>query len=251
MNAVLSAILETGETTLADGRRVKVDSHIDSASGAVLQRAIASVRPSTACEVGLAYGVSTLYMLEALANCGGTLIGMDPAQNDAHWQGGGLANVSAAGFSERYRFYEEPSQVALPRLAADGVRVQLGFIDGWHTFDHTLVDFFFIDRMLDDGGIIVFDDLGYPAIRRVCDFVLTNRAYELVERVEQPTPSTAVRLRRSLKKVGVEMFGALTRTDKSPGAATTTIESAIGNAYFAAFRKRRSDDRRFDHFVPF
>ena len=31
--------------------------------------------------------------------------------------------------------------------------------------------------MLDVGGIIVLDDLGYPSIRRLCHFILSNRSY--------------------------------------------------------------------------
>ena len=32
------------------------------------------------------------------------------------------------------------------------------FIDGWHTFDYTLVDFFYSDLLLKIGGIIIIDD---------------------------------------------------------------------------------------------
>ena len=86
----------------------------------------------------------------------------------ARW---GLHNVKRAGFGNRYSFHAEPSQVVLPRLAAAGSRFQFAFIDGWHTFDHTLVDFFFIDKMLDIDGIIVVDDVDYPSIRRLCHFI--------------------------------------------------------------------------------
>ena len=53
---------------------------------------------------------------------GGVLIGMDPAQHDATWRGGGLHNVKRAGFNDRYLFHEERSQVVLPRLDAAGTR---------------------------------------------------------------------------------------------------------------------------------
>ena len=75
----------------------------------------------------------------------------------------------------------------LPRLTAAGTRIQFAFIDGWHTFDHTLVDFFFIDRMLDVGGIIVMDDVGYPSIRRLCHFILSNRDYASFDFARYPS----------------------------------------------------------------
>jgi hypothetical protein len=60
----------------------------------------------------------------------------------------------------------------LPRLAAAGARIQFAFIDGWHTFHHTLVDFFFVDRMLNVGEIVIIDDVGYSSL---CHFILNNR----------------------------------------------------------------------------
>ena len=74
-----------------------------------------------------------------------------------------------------------------PRLAAAGSRIQFAFIDGWHTFDHALVDFFFVDRMLDVGGIVVIDDVGYPSIRRLCHFILSNREYTTIDFAGYPS----------------------------------------------------------------
>jgi hypothetical protein len=55
-------------------------------------------------------------MLEAMRlHGGGKLVGMDPAQHDLTWCGGGLHNVLRAGFADRYVFHEEPSQVMLPQ----------------------------------------------------------------------------------------------------------------------------------------
>jgi hypothetical protein len=55
--------------------------------------------------------------------------------------------------------------------------VDFAFVDGWHTFDHVLVDFFYIDRLLRVGGIVVFDDASMPAIHRICRYIATNRQY--------------------------------------------------------------------------
>ena len=75
-------------------------------------------------EVGLAFGISTLLhtRCNAVAMEDGVLIGIDPAQHDATWRGGGLQNVKRAGFNDRYLFHEERSQVVLPRLDAAGTR---------------------------------------------------------------------------------------------------------------------------------
>ena len=175
---IIEEIQSSGLTTLSDGTRVPVHSNMGPESARLIQIAIEATRPSTGIEVGLAFGMSTLFILDAMQSYGGgVLIGMDPAQRDATWQGGGLHNVKRAGFNDRYLFHEERSQVVLPRLDAAGTRIQFALIDGWHTFDHTLVDFFFIDRMLDVGGIIILDDVDYPSICRLCHFILSNRNY--------------------------------------------------------------------------
>ena len=115
--------------------------------------------------------------------------------------GGGLHNVKRAGFNDRYFFHEEQSQVVLPRLDAAGTRIQFALIDGWHTFDHTLVDFFFIDRMLDVGGIIVLDDVGYPSICRLCHFILANRNYSTFDVVScTPSRTLKTKLKRFFKQ---------------------------------------------------
>jgi predicted O-methyltransferase YrrM len=249
MTPVLAEILATGKVMLPSGERVPVSSQIDPRCGAVLQKAIADVRPDVALEVGLAYGISTLYMLEALAATGGgKLIGMDPAQFDAYWRGGGLNNVERAGYRALYEFHEATSQRVLPQLMVRGERIGVAFIDGWHTFDHTLVDFFYVDQLLDVGGVVVFDDVGYPAIRRVCEFVLANRSYEICDLVEHgkaPTP------RQRFKGLLREWLRPVYRTDQTPAAETRSRLAPLRDAYFVALRKLGDDERRFDHFVHF
>ena len=249
MNDILRSIVSTGVTVLEDGSSAKVHSHAGPAHGELIRNAVAACQPRTACEVGLAFGISTLYILDAMHSCGdGLLVGMDPAQHDPTWRGGGLHNVKRAGFTESYEFHEEPSQVVLPRLAAEGRRIQFAYLDGWHTFDHTLVDFFFVDQMLDPGGIVILDDVGYPGLRRACHFIVTNRDYEVFGSV----PRDGVQgWRSSVKGVVRRVLHPLTRTDLSPSATSTEIEGAVDSSAVIALRKVGSDSRSFDHFVHF
>jgi predicted O-methyltransferase YrrM len=214
---VIDEIESSGLTTLSDGTRVPIHSNVGPESGKVIQHAIEATRPRMGIEVGLAFGMSTLYILDAMQLHGGEhLIGMDPAQHDATWRGGGLHNVKRAGFGDRYSFRDEPSQVVLPKLAAAGSRIQFAFIDGWHTFDHTLVDFFFIDRMLDVGGIIVVDDVAYPSIRRLCHFILSNRDYTGFDYARY----TSQTWRKRLKRLAQTVLHPLVRDDFAPAATT-------------------------------
>ena len=249
MNQVLRELEETGRTNLPSGRSVPLHSHIGPKSGRVIRNAIELTRPKVACEVGLAFGVSTLYILETMrVNGQGMLIGMDPAQHDDTWQGGGLHNIRRAGFGDRYRFFEERSQRVLPRLEADGTRIQFGFVDGWHTFDHGLVDFFFLDQMMDPGGIIVMDDAGYPSLARLCHFIVTNRAYEIVD-MDQRIFDTSVKCK--VKSVAKQLCRPLVRDNFTPTSDARRLEEQVNVAQLLALRKISNDRRSFDHFVAF
>jgi hypothetical protein len=49
-----------------------------------------------------------------------------------------------------------------------------------HTFDYALVDFFYIDKMLNIGGVVIFDDLSYPSIRKLCRYALRTLPYSAI-----------------------------------------------------------------------
>ena len=248
-NDVVGEIVRTGRTVLSTGEEVPVTSYIDAACGALLQATIRAMRPKIGVEVGLAFGISTLYILEAFAEVGAEkLIGMDPAQHDECWRGGGLHNIGRAGYEHLYEFHGETSQQVLPALVGRGQRIDFAFIDGWHTFDHVLLDFFYIDQMLNVGGVVVFDDVGYPSIKRVCDFVITNRDYDLYDSVRlKNNKSFSRRSKYALNR----LLHPLVRTDRTPGQEARRKESLIEDAYFLALRKISDDSRRWDHFAHF
>jgi predicted O-methyltransferase YrrM len=249
VNPVLLEIEQEGMTLLPDGSRVPVHSGVGSESGKILQRAIELASPKLGCEVGLAFGVSTLYILDAMQHFGGgRLIGMDPAQYDATWQGGGLYNLERAGFADRYTFHEATSQLTLPKLAEAGTRIQFAFIDGWHTFDHSLLDFFYLDMMMDVGGTMVLDDVSYPGLRRLAHFIVTNRSYVFLEGAQLP-PRRG--WRSTLKSIAQTTVHRLVRDDQTPAAGTQLLKEHVSRCQLISLQKSGHDDRRFDHFVPF
>ena len=127
-------------------------------------------------ETGMAYGISTVAIASAHD---GRHVAVDPNQRTS-FHGIGLLNAERAGVGDRVELVEEPSEQALPRLAADGLELDLVLIDGLHLFDHTLIDFFYADRMLRDGGVVLFHDTWMPAVRGAASYVLANRAYERI-----------------------------------------------------------------------
>ena len=251
MNNVLSEILETGATKSASGSStVKVHSSISSSEGQFLQKLVRQLDPTVTLEIGLAYGISALFICDALNVRNGTQhIVIDPNQHGGpwgdNWDGIGIANLRRAGYADIVRLIEKPSYFALAELDCSRQRIDFAFIDGWHTFDFCLVDLFLVDRLLNVGGIVVFDDADSPPIRKVCRFVETNLAYSVLGfDGSDPKPSLSRRLSERLLRYSP--FRPLLRPE------VITSDSSIGLAGSCiAFRKKADDSRRWDHFVDF
>jgi predicted O-methyltransferase YrrM len=135
-------------------------------------------------ETGMAYGLSTLAIAGVhLGRGAGQHIAIDPAAA-GYYEGIGLANLRRAGLDGCVRLVAAGSQLALPRLVEEGVRLDFAFIDGMHLFDYALIDFFYVDQMLTAGGYVAFHDTWMPAVQDVVDFVVANRQYEPVPGVD-------------------------------------------------------------------
>lgn len=178
----LREIYTTGMSISASGDRMAIHSNLPIETADALYRTVRAHRPTVVVEIGMAFGASSLAILSALEQNGGAgrLISIDPNQT-AQWKRAGVTAVGRAGYADRHALLELPDYVALPRLLADGQRVDFAFIDGWHTFDYTLLDFWYIDRMVPVGGIVAFDDCWFPAVHKAIDFVLSHRRYEEID----------------------------------------------------------------------
>ena len=76
----------------------------------------------------------------------------------------GLRHVDEAGLGEWVTFLEEPAELCLPRLVSAGERVGFAFDDSDHLFDHVLTEFLFVAKLLETGGVVVFDDDPLPGV---------------------------------------------------------------------------------------
>ena len=248
IHPLVERILTTRRSVLPDGSEVDANSFIPRDECELVYEAVAAAKATRAIEVGMAFGVSSLCIADALQRNGpnARLVSIDSHQT-AGWNRAGIHLIGRAGYDPIVTLIEEPSQLALPRLAAAGERFDFGFIDGWHTFDHTLIDFFFVDRMLEEGGFVLFDDVGYPAINAVVRFILANRDYELVKALQFEAPPVSLRLRRAIKR----RLRPLARTDRDPKREHEELFRKIENVHAVALRKRGSDARRFDHYERF
>ena len=252
MNAVLKGILETGNATSADGETINAMSvGVPREEGEFLHAIVSEIKPATSVEVGLAYGVSALFILDALRGTGqGHHIIIDYKQSSL-WKGVGLKNLNEAGFKDLYEFREQPAHIALAQLEAQGTQVDFAFIDGKHLYDYTLVDFFCADRILKVGGIIAMDDLWMPSIQKVCAYILTNRAYSVYRTHApgtDPIQSTGRKLLHQAAKLSPKMAKSL-----EPMFSRPDIQKKLGlpNSRWIAFKKEAEDERAWDYHERF
>ena len=184
---LVKEIYRTGVIHDEVGQALPLHSQISHELADTLYRTVLNYKPRTVLEVGMAYGLSTLAVLSALRDIGqdGRLISIDPNQH-SEWKGVGVANVERSGLSGRHQLIESFDYLVLPKLLSESVKLDFAYIDGWHTFDYVLLDFFFIDKMLNPGGVVGFNDCGYRAVHKVLRFISSHRKYREIDVGLQP-----------------------------------------------------------------
>jgi predicted O-methyltransferase YrrM len=130
-------------------------------------------------EVGCANGISSIFICSGISTkATPSHTAIDPFQTSAY-HGRGLENVRRAGFPF-FEVIEQPSEVALPDLLKSGKRYDMALIDGLHTADQTLLDFYYLDRMISTGGILVVDDVNARAVNKIVHYISTYPNYRLI-----------------------------------------------------------------------
>lgn len=253
MNPVLEGIITTGLTKTPGGEKVEVKPEsIGLKEGKYLQKIITDLDPLTTLEIGMAYGVSSLYICDALKRRAGTKhIIIDPQDSAMPWFKIGFNNLRSAGYGDIIEHHNMKSYEALPQLLSNGQKIDFAFVDGWHTFDYAFVDFFYIDKMLNVGGVVVFDDADWPSIRKLCRYIATNYSYSVV-RPMYPIHDS----RKSIKRSLVHKLLKAPRAAKkmwyyfSPEVLETDFDLGL-NGSCIAFKKESEDTRRWDFHQSF
>jgi predicted O-methyltransferase YrrM len=160
----------------------------------VLRDLLLAEKPSTVIEIGLAYGSSALAIAEALAAAGSSEIRhviIDAYQKEFH--GSGWAAIAGAGLAGLCCLMEERSQIALPRLLADGFVADAAFVDGSHIFHNVFVDLFYLRELVRPGGLVILDDCSYLSVATAARYFEFNTGWR-PEPIPRPTRLCAFRL---------------------------------------------------------
>ncbi|MEJ7759431.1 MAG: class I SAM-dependent methyltransferase [Gemmatimonadaceae bacterium] len=249
MLKTLDLVFETGTIeTDAEGNRIEISSHISKEQGLFLQKLYDQVKPSRSLEVGLAYGISTLFILEKCRenNCAEkSHIVIEPFS----WGDAAEYNIKKEGLERYIDIRKDLSDVVIPTMYLNQERIQFAFVDTTKIFDTVMQDFYFIDKILDVGGIVVFDDATLGGINVVMRFVRSLPHYEMIDKFEKVRVSKAYDLGAGFFE---KLLSILPFQAKYLGFYSLKTSRQLGINYRCiAFRKLSNDPRTWDWDVPF
>jgi len=130
-------------------------------------------------EIGLAYASSSLAIAEALLSQGHREpehIIIDAFQHefgDVGWD-----MLCAAGLRSVCALVRDRSQMALPRLASEGVIADAAFVDGSHIFHNVFVDLYFLRDLVRPGGLVVLDDCEWASVATAVAYFEANAGWQ-------------------------------------------------------------------------
>jgi len=230
-------------------------SNVSREEGSFIFEIIRDYSVMSVLEVGCAYGAASLqigYGLSKMTASSRHVI-LDPNQY-VNYNGIGLLNLERAGFS--YDFRETPSELGLPELFEAGETFDMVFVDGYHTFDHTMLDLFYSERVVREGGLIVIDDTRLPPVNRAVRYFLCYPHIRLLRGVPAD-PKRDSLARRTLRRgkdwlywpvslfptrFAEEIFDStVMKPDKRIDLFNTMV----------ALQKTGPDKRRWDWYRPF
>jgi predicted O-methyltransferase YrrM len=185
VRGVIERLVRDGTTVArSDGSVHKIfPVAVPPAEGEALAAWVSREAATHTLEIGLGYGISALYIGEALLASGDPSarhVALDPNQS-TRFADCGRQLLEEAGLGSLVEFHAEESQIALPRFVADARTFDFAFVDGNHRFDGVFLDLVYLGRLLRSGTIVVLDDYQLPAVARATSFFVSNLGWTMEE----------------------------------------------------------------------
>lgn len=252
MDSFIKDIYRTGLVQDAEGNELSInlDSCINESEGLFLADLIRSDASITqTLEVGCGYGLSSLFICSALKQRPGAKHRMiDPLQ-ESMWKRIGILNLERAGYAFA-ELLEKPSEFILPELAErTPAAFDLVFIDGWHTFDHTLLDLFYANLLIRVGGYIVIDDCLMPSVAKAVSYMANYPSYEIFSQRKYDFWQSSLPRKMALLMSKINAIAFLSHF--TPMFVYNRFLVRFRYSSMIALRKIVVDDRSWRWFSPF
>ena len=173
MNSYLEKILNENKFTY-EGKDVELKDNIPIEAVEMIYDVMSEYKPKSALEIGLCHGVSSMAICDNLKESNGVNHIIDPGLKLNKY---GIHNLEGAGLKDNFIHYDGVSEVILPQLLQDNFKVDFVFLDGWKTLDHLMLDFFYIDKILNIGGIVMFDDCEMSSVKEAFNYFSQYPSY--------------------------------------------------------------------------
>jgi predicted O-methyltransferase YrrM len=243
MHQLLEDIFSTNHYTNRRGEKVRVWGYTIRPQCDFLQNIIRDNNFKNTLEIGFSYGVSTLAILEEINKVCGTHCVIDIFENTL-FKGRGLELVDLAGYTNSMEFHEKYCYEVLPKLMFEKRKFDFAYIDSTKQFDWILLDFFYIDKLLNIGGVIAFDDVDWPGIRKLLRYISRFPNYKIYGTWPENSKfsiSKKLSLFMSIKKIKRLIRNNLIITDSDLGI----------NTHCVALQKIDEDKRNWDWHIDF
>ena len=181
------------KTMMVNNKKMKLHSSINFPEGKYLFNLIKKNRFKNILEIGMAYGISAMFMVLGLKNNkidDSQLISIDPSQS-TYWNSIGLYNIKRIKGEKYHKLMEDKSYIILPKLLEDKRKFNLVFIDGWHTFDYTLIDVFYSILLVEVNGYIIIDDILHPGVMKTIKYIDTNYS-DMLKKINSPVRTIGI-----------------------------------------------------------
>jgi predicted O-methyltransferase YrrM len=231
------------------GNFTPLHSHTTEGQGIFLQEIFDLVKPVSTLEVGLAFGISSLFILEKHKEYNSkpkSHLIIEPYP----WEGIAEHNIQKEGLFYLTDIHYEKSDKILPKLYFEDHRIQYVYIDTTKLFDIVMQDVYFIDKILDVNGVLILDDCGgfWPGIQKVARFVNSLPHYEFLKGHKKYKH----RKRRKIAESVTSFFLKIVpfKNKFIPGFNLTTNYKLNLEYQCIAFKKIAEDNRNWDWDKP-
>lgn len=247
---VLENIFITSEIEKPSGGYKKIHSNTSREQCMFLQTMFDIVKPEKSLEIGLAFGISALAILEKHKE--------KNSFDKAHiiiepypWDGIAEYNIEKEDLMRFTDIYYHKSEEVLPKLFYEGIKIQLAYVDTTKVFDTILSDFYFIDKIMDTGGIIIFDDCGgaWPGVQKVVRFISTLPNYKILSGHDKIKSSFKRRMAERMVSLMIKIIPFKKKFYPSYNFKSDN-ESGL-NYSCLAFQKIGPDERQWNWDQPF
>lgn len=246
---ILDRILTSASVTDEEGKSYPIHSHTSPAQLKFLDEIITTKNFSKGLEIGLAYGISTLQILESLSKVTHDFshVVMDPYQQE--WNNIGKLNIVRSGFEKNVRFFELPSDQVLPQLVNESQPFDFVYIDSTKVFELLIVDVHYITKLLEIGGVLVLDDCDYPGIRLLSRFLCKHPSFRKYGSLNKDAHSLKGKLAAMITNWFIK---AIPFRNRYGSRIDISTDEELGVNYKCiAFEKIANDNRTWDWHITF